>query len=235
MRRLLASLILVALPCLAAAEDLTIVSTVTSARGDVRTAVQYLTSGRIRASDGVTDVVLDAASGRITIVNNRRKEYSQTSLDEVRAFRSQLDAAMEGNPLMEKMLGRMSGVSVLKGQARRTVAGYDAEQYTLSAGESVRLEVWAAPALEAPPAYFEARGLIYAAMGPMGRRLERVFDEMKDIKGLPLAVSSWRKTRMGEFETTTEATEVRRAPVPDSAFAVPGDYKKVESPFSRRG
>ena len=68
-------------------------------------------------------------------------------------------------------------------------------------------------------------------MGPMARRYDRIFDELKKIKGFPLATVSDSRMRVGRRQVTIEATEVRRDPIPDSVFAVPAEYKKVDSPF----
>jgi hypothetical protein len=230
----IAAAFLTALPPGLVAEDLTVVSTMTSPRGTARTQTQYLSATRLRTSDGERDTIVDIRSGKITLLNHRRKEYSETSLDELRAFLDQLDAAMAGRPLFDEMMGSTATVTVLKGAGGRRIAGYDTQQYTLTLGDTTRVEVWTAEALPPPLQYFDARKILYATMGPMGRRFDRIFDEMKKIKGLPLATAIDYRMRMTRRELTTEATEVRKGPIPDSAFAPPADYKKVESPFAGR-
>ena len=93
----------------------------------------------------------------------------------------------------------------------------------------------AAPALQPPTRYFEARKVFYAALGPMGIRFQRLFDEMKKIHGFPLATATDARMRMGKTRTTVEATEVRKGAIPASVFEVPADYKKVASAFAGRG
>src|SRR4029079_13666737 len=85
-----------ALPHPTAAEDLTIISTVTTPRGTTRTQTQYLSSSRMRLSGEDRDTIVDLTSGRILILDNQRKEYSETSLDELRAFFDQIDSAIAG-------------------------------------------------------------------------------------------------------------------------------------------
>jgi hypothetical protein len=215
----------------AGADDLTIVSTLTTPRGTARTQTQYLGGTRLRTTDGERDTIVDIGSGRITLLDHRRKEYSETSLDEMRAFLAQLDVAMAGRPLFDKMMDPTATVTVVKGTAARKIAGYDTRQYTLTLGETTRVEAWVAEALPPPARYFEARKILYATMGPLARRFDRIFDEMKTIKGMPLALAIDYRMRMTRREVTTEATEVRMGPIPDSAFATPTDYKKIESPF----
>jgi hypothetical protein len=215
----------------ATADDFTVLSTVTSPRGGTRPLIQYVSPTRIRISDGDRDAVLDVPSGRVVLFSDRRREYWETSLDDIAAFVGQLDAALARGDTMEPM---RASISVLKGPGRRKIAGYDTEQYTLSLGDAIRVEVWMAPAMPAPPSYFDARKVLYATLGPMGRRFDRMFDEMKTLKGFPLAMSVDYRMRMSNRQTVTEATEVKRDPIPETAFAVPAGYAKAASPFARR-
>jgi hypothetical protein len=234
-RRVHAALALAALaaavPRPTAAEDLTIVSTVTTPRGTTRTQTQYLSSSRMRLAGEDRDTIVDLASGRILILDNRRKEYSETTLEEMRAFFDQIDAAMAGRAVFDETIGATASVTVEKGAGRKKVAGYDTEQYILTMGDSTRMEVFTTTALEPPARYFDARKVAYASLGPMARRFIRLYDEMKKIKGFPLATSLDYRMRVTRRQSTTEATEVHKGPIPDSVFAAPSDYKKVESPF----
>jgi hypothetical protein len=215
----------------AGAEDLTIVSTVTTPRGTTRTQTQYLSSSRLRMSGDERDTIVDLGSGQITILDNRRKEYSTTTLDELRGFLDQIDSAMAGRPIFDRAIGATASVSVEKGTGGRKVAGYDTEPYILTMGDSMRMEVWTTTTLEPPARYFDARKVLYASMGPMARRFDRLFDEMKKIKGFPLATALDYRMRVARRQVSTEATEVRKGPIPDSVFAAPADYKRIESPF----
>jgi hypothetical protein len=215
----------------AAADDFTVLSTVTSPRGGTRTLIQYLSPTRIRISDGDRDAIVDVPSGKVTLFSDRRREYWETSLDEVAAFVGQVDAALARSETMEQMRGP---ITVLKGSGRRKIAGYDTEQYTLTLGEAMRFDVWVAPGLQPSPSYFDARKVLYATMGPMGRRFDRMFDEMKRIKGFPLATSVDYRMRMSNRQTVTEATEVRMGAIPETVFATPAGYARADSPFVPR-
>jgi Domain of unknown function (DUF4412) len=215
----------------AVAEDLTIVSTVSTPRGTTRTQTQYLSTSRIRLSGDERDTIVDLRSGKVMLLDNRRRQYSETTLDELRAFLDQMEAAMDGRPLFDRAIGATASVSVEKGTSGRKVAGYDTDSYTLAMGDSMRMEVWTTTALEPPARYFDARKILYATMGPMGRRFDRLFDEMKKIKGFPLATTLDYRMRVSRRQVSSEATEVRKGPIPESAFAPPSDYAKIESPF----
>ena len=220
-----------ALPHPTAAEDLTIISTVTTPRGTTRTQTQYLSSSRMRLSGEDRDTIVDLTSGRILILDNQRKEYSETSLDELRAFFDQIDSAIAGRPTFDGTIGATTSVTVEKGTGGKKVAGYDTEPYILTMGDSMRMEVFVTTALDPPARYFDARKVAYASRGPMARPFVRLYDEMKKIKGFPLATSLDYRLRVSRRQVSTEATEVRKGPIPDSVFAAPSDYKKVESPF----
>ena len=56
-------------------------------------------------------------------------------------------------------------------------------------GENLRYEVCTAPALHPPTDYYDALKSPFAAMGPMARRFEKIFDAMKKIKGFPMAMN----------------------------------------------
>ena len=223
--------LLVALPRPAPAEDLTVVSTVNTPRGTTRTQTQYLSASRMRVSGDERDTIVDLVSGKITLLDNRRKEYSETTLDELRAFLDQMDAAIAGRPIVDGAIVATASVSVEKGTSGRKVAGYDTDAYTLTMGDSMRMEVWMTTALQPPPRYFDARKILYATRGPIGRRYDRLYDEMKKIAGFPLATALDSRMRVTRRQVSTEATEVRKGPIPQSTFAAPEGYKKIESPF----
>jgi hypothetical protein len=228
---LVVAALMAAAPRSARAEDLTIVSTVTTPRGTTRTQTQYLSSSRLRMSGEERDTIVDLGSGKITILDNRRKEYSETTLDELRAFLDQIDSAMAGRPIVDATVGATATVTVEKGTGGKKIAGYDTAQYILTMGESMRVEVFMTTAIDPPARYFDARKVLYASLGPMGRRFDRVYDEMKKIKGFPLATAFDYRMRVARRQITTEATEVRKGPIPDSVFVAPSDYKKIDSPF----
>ncbi|HUG54409.1 MAG TPA: hypothetical protein VMR21_12455 [Vicinamibacteria bacterium] len=223
-----------AVPGSAGAADLTIVWTVTTPRGGERTQTHSITSTKIRTTDADRDVIVDAASGRVVFVDHRRKEHSESSLEDVAAFLRQMDAALAGGTAVERTLGPLGPVRVEKGGESRTIAGFATERYTLSMGDSIRFEVWAALSLPAPAQVYDARRVVFARRGPIGTRFDRILEEMREIPGMPLAVTIEYRMRMGPRQVTTEAREVRQGPIPESTFAVPAGYEKVEPPFGRQ-
>jgi len=222
-----------ALPALAGAEDLTIVSKVTVNQGAPATSTQYLGAQKVRTTDGENDTIVDVAAGRYTVINHKKKEYYEFTRDEMMAAMQKYEAQMSGpmGAMMEKMMGGKVGeVSVVKGAARK-VAGYDCTAYTVTLGDNMKYELCAAEALSIPPAYYDALKGPYSMMGPMGRRFVKVFEEMKKIKGVPIAMNGNVNVMSIKMNMASEATDVKRGAIPESAFVVPAGYKKKDSPF----
>lgn len=74
-----------ALPALAAAEDITIVSKTTVKQGAPTTSTQYIGADRVRTSDGDNDVILEVGTGRLTVINHKKKEYYEVTRAEMQA------------------------------------------------------------------------------------------------------------------------------------------------------
>jgi len=218
----------------AAASGLVIVSEVTTPRSGARTQTQFLSTTRFRLTDDGRDTIVDLVSGRVTLVDDGRKEYSETSLDDLRAFLDQMESAMAGRSLFDRSIGATASVTVQKAEGAREIAGYATQPYTLTMGDSMKVDVWMASGLRPPARYFEARKVPYAVMGPMlGGRYDRILDALQHIGGLPLAMDVDYRMRTVRRQVTTKAVELRTEAIADRTFAAPAEYKKVESPLGR--
>jgi hypothetical protein len=216
----------------AAADDLTITSKVTSGTSAPTTSTQYFGATRLRTSNGTSDTIFDVSSGQITFVDHKDKSYWQTSQAEMMAGFKAMDEQMKGamGAMMEKMMGGNPPVVVTKGTQPRTIAGYPTEHWVVTSGDW-KYEVWTTPDLALPTQYYDAMKTTGMAMGPLGKRLVALFEEMKKIKGFPLATSTSMKIMGKTQASTTEATEVKKGAIPASAFEVPAGYKKKDSPM----
>ncbi|HSD73054.1 MAG TPA: DUF4412 domain-containing protein [Thermoanaerobaculia bacterium] len=214
------------------AEDLTIVSKVTT--GDRSgTSTQYMTSTKSRTTDGQADTIMDYPTGKMTVIDHKKKTYWEATIEEMTAYMDRLQKDMQGNPMLEKMFGGPDEVSVEKGKGSRKVAGYDCDEYTMRMGDTFVFDLCAARGLQPPPQYYEGRKLSSASMGPMGRRFGKMFEEMKKIKGYPLALDMDTNMGMAKMKTSSEAIEVRKGAIPASTFEIPAGYEKTPSPFKR--
>ncbi len=230
-----------ALPALA--EDLTIVSKATGPMGTGGATTQYFSSSKFRSSTGDTETIFDVAGSTLTVIDNRKKEYWTSTLAEMNSMMSaatdqmkQMQDQMKGNPqaalMMEKMMGGggAAAASVQKGPNPKKIAGYDCEHWLASMGEAFKMEMWTTAAITPPTQFWEARQAQLSA-NPMTQRYAKLFEEMKKIKGFTLAETTSISMMGRNMTTSSEATEVKKGPIPESAFALPAGYKKVESPM----
>jgi hypothetical protein len=231
--RSIAVLVCAALPALAGAGEITIVSQATVGKAAPTTSTQYIGTDRVRTSDGESDVILEVGTGRLTVINHKKKEYYEITREAMAAGMQKLEAQMAGpaGAMIEKMMGGAGGEVVVEKGASRKVAGYDCTAYSFSLGENMRYETCVTQSLQLPAAYYEALRSPYAMMGPMGKRFGKVFDAMQKIKGFPIAMSSSVSMMGKKVQMSSEATEVRTGAIPATAFAVPAGYKRKDAPF----
>jgi len=244
-----AMLALAALP--AAAQDLTIVSKVTHNNEPPATATNYIASSRMRmANPDGGEFMAEFASGQMTIIDNKKKQYYVVTRQEMQAVTAhiqaqmkQMEEQMKGMPpaVREKMAGMMGGVAqaidVQKGQGGRKIAGYSCENWVVTFGEMVRQEQCLTIELQYPVQVWDAQKDLAASMGgvggPMGEGMGKMYEKFKQMKGMPLANTSTTKILGKTSTTTTEVTEIKKGPIPASAWEIPAGYKKVDSPAAK--
>ena len=212
-------------------QDLTVVSKTTFGNAE-STSTQFITSQRSRSSSRDNDSIVTFADGKVTFVDHRRKEYWETTAEEMEdhwertARKLRTSGAgdlwdLRAEPKLEKLPGK------------RKFAGYDCERWSLSIGDALEVDFWAAPGLSAPARYYDGRRVAAVALGPMGALFQRMYEELKKVKGFPLSTAVIFRTPIFRTETLEEATEVRKGSIPPSTFEVPAGYKKVRSPLER--
>lgn len=256
---------LVLATCLASAnawaEDLTIVSKATRDANPPVTATSYIASDHVRMGQGDgQEFMLDFASGNMTIIDGKKKEYSVITPQDLEAMKARMQEQMkkaepqmkqmqeqmknmppEMRAKMEKMMGGMAAsVSVEKGPGTRTIAGYSCEEWTISIGGMSKTEQCNTTALPFPVQAWDrykdfADGMssMFASMGPMAKGLGDMQEKFRQMKGIPLATRTTTSVMGKTSVHSTEVTEVRKGPIPASAWQVPADYKKVESPMMK--
>lgn len=229
----LALALLLVAPFAAGAEDLTVVTKVVPPKGKPTTSTQYFSSSKIRTSDGNLDTIVDLESGRIVSVDHKKKSYYETSFEEIRAFFAQLETMLESNPMLEKMFGQATAAQVQETGEKRTIAGYECRKLIVTMGEKMSFEVWATSEIKVPLEYYDAQKMLYATMGPMASRFEKMYDALKKIGGFTLATTIDSKVMGMQIHSESEAIEVKKGALPADAFEVPAGYKKKKSPYNK--
>jgi hypothetical protein len=240
------------------AEDLTIVFKTTGG-GGAGTSTSYYSSEKMRTGDAASETIVEYAAGKIVSIDHKKKEYSEITLAEMEAAMKAAQAKMEeanaqmkeqmaGMPpavreKMEQMMGGAAGsVTVTKGGTRQ-VAGYTCQDYTIAMGQSMTSKVCATTALQFPAPNVDYRKFASfagpasaMASNPMFKSMEKLTAEMKKIEGFTIADSMSMKVMGKSIDSSKEAVEIQKGPIPASAFdvaTIAKGYKKVAHPVTK--
>ena len=242
----------------ALAEDLTVVFK-TTGEGRTGTATHYYSSEKMRTGDAESETIVEYGAGKIVAVDHKKKEYSEITLAEMEAAMKAASARMEAanaqmkeqmaamppamREKMEQMMGGVaSSVTVTKGGTRK-VAGYDCQEYTVAMGQMMTTKLCATTALAFPAPNVDYRkfasfagSAAAMAANPMFKSMGEMTDEMKKVEGFTIAEATSVKAMGRSMDSSKEAVEVKKGPIPASAFDLatiaPG-YKKVPHPVTK--
>ena len=214
-----------------AAQDLTIVSKVSFGNSE-STSTHFITSEWARSSSRDSTSIVHFPEGKVTFLDDRRKEYWEVTSEQMEDYWDRTARKLRtsgagdvwdlrADPKLEKLPGRQK------------VAGYDCEHWSLQIGDALEMDFWAAPALKPPARYYDARRLQSVMMGPMGVLFQKMYEELKNVKGYPLSTATIVRTPFSRTQITEDATEVRKGVIPASTFEVPSGYRKVKSPLEK--
>ena len=213
------------------AQDLTIVSKTTFGNNE-GTSTHFLTPERSKTSSRESDAIVNFTDGKLTMVDHKRKEYWETTIEEMEESWDRMARKMRTSGAGD-MFDMRGDAKLEKLSGRRKFAGYECEHWSLQLGDALEVDFWAAPSLIPPAKYYDARRLAAASMGPMGALFQRMYEELKKVKGYPLSTAVIIRTPFFRTQSLEEATEVRKGPIPPSTFDLPAGYKRGKSPFDR--
>jgi hypothetical protein len=110
-------------------------------------------------------------------------------------------------------------------------------------GESMTTKICATTALQFPAPNVDYRkyasfaGSASAmANNPMFKSMGKMVEEMKQIQGLSIAESTSMKMMGKSMESTKEAVEIKKGPIPAATFdvaVIAKGYKKVDNPITK--
>jgi uncharacterized coiled-coil protein SlyX len=249
----LAAAALAGLSTAALAEDLTVVYKTTSPSGS-GTTTSYHSATRMRMGDNDTETIIEYGTGRLVTIDHVRKQYSEITLAEMEAALARMQQAtaqMQQQlaalpPAMRERMAQMMGggsgaVTLTKGGVRK-VAGYDCQEWVIAAGTGYSQRVCASTAVVPPAVSVDYRKFASLAgsagamaNNPMFKTFAKAAEELKKIQGFHLADSVTASVMGKSFDTSKEATEVKKGPIPASAFdlaTIARGYKKVAHPMT---
>ena len=236
----------------ASAEDLTITYKVTQDDKPASTKTTWVSNDHIRSQspDG-NEFMMDYSTGNLTFVDGKKKEFWVATRQDMEAMaaqmqkmQAQMQEQMKNLPpaVRDKMAAQMGGlgggiapaVDVQKGTGGRTVAGYACENWLVTVGQLAKNEECVTTQLQFPIAAYDAMKNM-SAMNPAMKSMGQMFEKFKEMKGVPV-YSRQTIQIMGRSQTSvSEVTEVKKGAIPASAWQLPADYKKVESPMAKMG
>jgi hypothetical protein len=238
------------------AQDLTIVSKVTHDGGPPETKVSYISSNHVRMSEGDgREVIVDLKTGQMTSLDGKKKTYYITTRQDMDALMAKMQEQMnrpemkkaqqemknvppEERKRMDAAMEGMFAVEVQNMGTTRKIAGYTCENWKMTLGQFSRSEECVTSELKFPPQAWEMyRGFAdsmrsaMAAFGPMAKSAAKMQEQLKKMKGYPLAKTSTTEIMGRKSVIASEVTEVKHGPIPASAWEVPAGYTKVDNPM----
>lgn len=208
----------------------------TTANGRTSTTTHYFSANATKSvSPEGMDSIIRFDQQKLISVDNKKKTYTEITFQQMQAMIDQLGkgmAGMQNDPeamaAIKKMMGGSSApLTVTKAGPGENIAGYATEKYVVSG--PMDMEIWAAPDLKVPTAYYDAMKIRVPAnpIFDMGK----MYDAFKQINGWPVKYTMTMKMMGRSITTTNEVTSVQKGVIPPSTFEVPAGYKLVQEKF----
>ncbi|HEX7527508.1 MAG TPA: DUF4412 domain-containing protein [Thermoanaerobaculia bacterium] len=229
----------------AASDDLTVVTKHTLNGKPGSNTTSYMASDHVRMAEEGTETILDLKAGVTTTLDNKKKTYYTTTKQDLEQFKVKLQEKMndpemkKGMEMMGKMSEGMAGtMDVKKTGATRTVAGFRCEEWAITMGELSTIKEcltsdlqYPVHAFDAYKAYGESMKNMMSGFGPMAKSGAELAEKMKAMKGFPVATSMAMAIMGQKTSIESEVVEVRKGPIPASAWEIPAGYTKIENPM----
>ena len=192
----------------------------------------------MRIRDPRSDVIVDLSTGTLTVIDHSQEQYWQATQGEVNAALARSTDDPQNDSRAASMTGGLMGASappssVQKGPGTRQIAGYTCQEYLVTVGP-LKEQLWLTTQLNAPVSLAQwaaAQKTMFASAGPLATSMSQVMDELAKTNGFPMGQNTTTTFMGRRVQTSSEASEVRRGPLPASTFAVPEGFTKVPSPY----
>lgn len=227
------------------ADDLTVVSNVTTNGKPGGIETSYISSDHVRHSESKgDDVIIDLKNATMTNIDRKKKTYYVMTKQDFETMQAAMAARMN-DPKMKQAMAMMQGMSssmassteVKKTGVSRKVAGYACEEWLITMGGVMSMTECVTNDLKFPAQSWAALADFQESMrksmsfGPSAKSGADYAEKMKSISGFPVAASTTVNVGVMKTTTATEVTDVSRAAIPASTWDVPAGFAKVENPM----
>jgi hypothetical protein len=242
----------------AIADDLTIVSKATHDGGSPETRTSYISSDHVRMSqpDG-HEAIFDLKGGQMIVMDGKKKTYYVVTRKDMDAQAAMIQEQMNSPEMkkaqeqmknlppddrkkMESAMAGMFAVDVKKTGTSRTIAGYKCENWNVTIGQVSKSEQCLTNELKFPVqawdlyrSYADSMKSIMAAFGPMARSMTTMQEQLKKLKGFPLANTTTTSVMGHRSVSSSEVTSIKQGAIPASAWEIPAGYEKVDNPMTK--
>src|SRR4029453_10348716 len=163
----------------------------------------------------------------------QKKTYFVMTFDDMRRQAEAVRARAEKMPpdvkkMLDEMLGAGAKITLKPSGKRDTIAGYAANEYTLSGGP-FRGSIWTTDAIAMPDGVRKWRELSASATAQAGPA-RPLAEALSQVKGMPLRTGMAATTGQGSFSTASEVLEVSTKPPPPDVLALPPGFTKTATP-----
>ena len=224
-------------------------------KSKTRKVVSYFQGNKVKTiEENGNYSIVDLATGTMTMVNPKKKEYSVTSLDsmvkQMQRGMDKLKAHLKGlspeqRAMMEKMMGISQGPSsklVLKKLGdRKRIAGYEATHYVITKNGKKVGEYWVSKALrekmlkemdrEKIEKFEKAMNNISNQLNVFGNsnltQLMEMEQKLQKEGEIVKQIHYPNNINMNKQGSTQEVVSVKEERIPAAAFEVPKGYKKT--------
>ncbi|HEY0747419.1 MAG TPA: hypothetical protein VGD63_12015 [Steroidobacteraceae bacterium] len=231
-----------------AADDLTVISNVTTNGKPDGIETNYISNDHIRTSHaGSTDMIINLKTGVMTNIDNKKKTYYEVTKQDMETMQAKMVEKMN-DPKMKQAMAMMQGMGqsmagsteVKKTGVSRKVAGFACEEWSISMAQMMTITECVTSDLKYPVQSWAALAEFNESMrksmsgfGPTAKSGADFAEKMKSIRGFPVASSSTVDAGVVKMTNSSEVTEVRHTAIPDSTWEVPAGFAKVENPMVR--
>lgn len=254
MRAAAFTVLLVCAPLMAAEQGVTVTSKVTH-DGKPATVTSYFSADHLRWSGGEGEVIIDAKAGQMIALDNNKKTYFVTTRADIDSMTAAMKERMnspemkraqeqlknlppEQRKQMEAMMGSMFSFDAQKVGTSRKIAGYKCDDWVVTMGTMSRTEECLTNELAFAPEAWDmyhslqdlSKGMM-AAMGSMGANLEKMQEQARKMKGVPLYSKTTVNVMGRQSTSSTEVIDIKRGALPSTAWDIPAGYTKTENPM----